>query len=197
MARYNTQHLPAWQMLTVSADKNSSGSVRQKTMSGDEVNYPAQAVADGAPIVLGPFPTGRRYEIVSDTGQLAYAFSDPEISDTDSIAFSQFPVLALPANFAIPIRRGFVVLAKVGGGIVTATLAAPLAPLQDGTPLHITSGSADAHVVTAAGLIQDGVTGGPKDTFTFAAFKGASASLIAYGGFWHVLSLKAAVVALL
>jgi len=47
---------------------------------------------------------------------------------------------------------------------------------------------------THTGLINDGVTGGAKTTISFAAYAGASVTLAAYGGAWHVLGLKAATV---
>jgi hypothetical protein len=65
---------------------------------------------------------------------------------------------------------------------------------QSGTILTITTGSAFAHVVTATGLIQDGVTGGAKSTITFGAFIGASISLVASRQKWNVLGINVAPV---
>lgn len=61
---------------------------------------------------------------------------------------------------------------------------------EEGTQLTIISNSAKAHVVTCTGGINDGVTGGAKDTLTFAAFEGASVQLQAVLGAWAVLSLN-------
>ena len=154
------------------------------------MNYAAQSVVDGAPVVVGPFPTRRTYEIVSDTGQLTYAFADADVSGAGLIALSRLPVTTLIADGIIPIGPGVFVLAKVASAIA-ATLNAPTAA-DEGTIMRLTAGTAKAHFVNGqvAGLLQDGVTGGPKDNLTFAAFIGASCTLVALGGFWHVLSLN-------
>lgn len=84
---------------------------------------------------------------------------------------------------AIDPAAGFVVLSK--GSAIAATLAAPT---FDGQCLEITAGTAFAHVVTATGLIQDGVTGGAKAAWTSAAFVGSSLKLRGYAGKWMVIS---------
>ncbi|MBZ4251829.1 hypothetical protein LAJ57_13035, partial [Streptococcus pneumoniae] len=66
------------------------------------------------------------------------------------------------------------------------TLAAPTAA-QEGYRLLVLCQSAYAHVVTATNLLDDGVTGGAKDTATMAAFVGASLDLIAINLKWHVV----------
>lgn len=76
-------------------------------------------------------------------------------------------------------------------GVGAYTLAAPA---RDGIRLRIISRTANAHVVTATGLLDDGVTGGSKNTITFAAFAGASAELESFGGKWNTVSLKATTV---
>lgn len=73
------------------------------------------------------------------------------------------------------------------GSAAAMTLAAP-ALGDNGTRIVIQAGSAFAHVTTATGLIQDGVTGGAKNTYTTAAFVGSGATLEAYAGKWHLLS---------
>lgn len=73
------------------------------------------------------------------------------------------------------------------GSAAAMTLAAP-ALGDNGTRIVIQAGSAFAHVVTATGLIQDGVTGGAKNTYTTAAFVGSGAMLEAYAGKWHLLN---------
>jgi hypothetical protein len=67
-------------------------------------------------------------------------------------------------------------VALTKGSAAAITLAAPTAA-QAGTQITIIAGSAYAHVVTATGLLNDGVTGGAKNTATFAAFVGASLTL--------------------
>lgn len=83
-------------------------------------------------------------------------------------------IQTITGDGAITITDGDVVLTK--GSAAAITLAAPTAA-QLGTELTITAGSAFAHVVTATGLIDDGVTGGSKTTMTFGAFVGASITL--------------------
>lgn len=66
---------------------------------------------------------------------------------------------------------------------------------KDGIRLIITNGSSAAHVVTATGLLQNGVTGGAKNQWTAAAFPGSSISLVSYGGKWNVIALQTGVIA--
>ena len=86
-------------------------------------------------------------------------------------------------------------IAKLTKGSAGAyTLAAPTAA-QEGYRLVILCQSAFAHVVTATNLLDDGVTGGAKDTATFGAFVGSSLSLIAINQKWHVESLNVCTIA--
>lgn len=91
---------------------------------------------------------------------------------------------------AISVDSGLKRLTKATAGAYT--LAAPSA---DGQRIVIFSDSAAAHVVTATNLIHDGVTGGAKDTMTFAAFHGASIELIGRGGLWYVVSKNVVTIA--
>ena len=102
------------------------------------------------------------------------------------------PVTVYAADGAIVPASGSNVLTKGSAGAYT--LAAPVAA-QEGSRIVLTSGSAFAHVVTATGLLNDGVAGGSKNAATFAAFIGASMELIAYNLKWHTVSLKAVTVA--
>lgn len=95
-------------------------------------------------------------------------------------------------NGAVTPTVGLATLTKATAGAYT--LAAPTAA-QDGMYLCITSRTAAAHVVTATGLFEDGVTGGAKNTATFAAFVGATILLVAVNLKWHTVSLKAVTVA--
>jgi hypothetical protein len=99
---------------------------------------------------------------------------------------------AYAADGAIAIAAGTARLTKAGVGAYT--LAAPTAA-QEGVFLTIISQSANAHVVTATGLLDDGVTGGAKNTATFAAFVGATIVLRATNLKWAVVSVKAVTVA--
>ena len=103
-------------------------------------------------------------------------------------------VLSLTADGAIGggLRRDTTLL-LTKNGVASITLEAPGASL-DGLKLDILSSRAFAHVVTAAGLIDDGQAGA-KNTLTFADFVGASVTLQARKGRWVVLATKAVTVA--
>lgn len=96
------------------------------------------------------------------------------------------------ADGAIVIANGTVLLSKTSAAAMT--LAAPTAA-QAGTRLRIISTTAYAHVITATDLIDDGVTGGAKDTATFAAFAGASIELEAVNLKWAVVNKNAVTIA--
>jgi|SRR6185312_644380 len=74
-------------------------------------------------------------------------------------------------------------------GVLADTLAAPTAGTDDGTVIVVTSNTANAHTITATGLLQDGST--TVNVATFAANPGASLTLMAYQGKWNVLSQNA------
>ena len=78
------------------------------------------------------------------------------------------------------------------GSAAALTLAAPGADYQR---LTVVSSTAFAHVITATNLLDDGVTGGAKDTATFAAFAGASIELLGYDGTWHVIGKNVVTIA--
>lgn len=93
-------------------------------------------------------------------------------------------------GFANPVN-----IAKLTKGSAGAyTLAAPTSA-QEGYRLTILCQSAYAHVVTATNLLDDGVTGGAKDTGTFAAFVGSSLDLIAINLKWHVIGKNLCTIA--
>lgn len=99
-------------------------------------------------------------------------------------------VVSYAANGAIAkAGAGAAFLNKTSAGAYT--LAAPTAD-ED---LEVLTGTDFAHVITATGLIKDGVTGGAKNTITFAAFAGAGIHLKGHGGFWHVLAKNGATIA--
>jgi hypothetical protein len=116
----------------------------------------------------------------NDFGQIApgqLVLIDPAIDN---------PV-TLGADGAIPQPLGPVVYNINKGSAAALTLAAPSLSLN-GTRVVITSQTAFAHVVTATTLIADAVTGSPHTTATFAAFKGATITLVAENGLWNVVS---------
>lgn len=67
------------------------------------------------------------------------------------------------------------------------TMVAP-SKAQDGLTVVFTSLTANAHIMTATGLLADGASGSPEDTATFAAFIGASLTLQAQNGLWNVIA---------
>lgn len=79
-----------------------------------------------------------------------------------------------------------------------ATAAALVLPApnvaDNGVSVVFTSNTAAAHVITSTGLIQDGASGVPHSTATFAAQKGASVTFIAENGFWNVSALQNVVI---
>lgn len=94
------------------------------------------------------------------------------------------------SQLAIDPAAGFVVLTKATAGAYTLAV-----PTEDGQALEITAGTAAAHVVTATGLLHNGITGGAKNAWTSAAFLGSSLKLRAWNGKWHVISLQTGAVA--
>ena len=98
--------------------------------------------------------------------------------------FEKSTITAALVNGAVAITKA---------GVAAMTLAAPTAA-QEGTTIVFTSGTANAHTLTATGLVEDGITGGAKDLATFAAFIGSSLTLQAVNLKWHVISLNACVI---
>jgi hypothetical protein len=70
-------------------------------------------------------------------------------------------------------------------GVVAATLAAPTAGTDDGIEIVVTSDSANAHTITATGLLDTGTAS--VNLATFAAQKGAGLTLMAFNGRWKVV----------
>ena len=97
----------------------------------------------------------------------------------------QPPVVVLAVNGAIPIVGGIYRIVNVAAGAYT--LRAPTAA-EEGTTLFITAGTAAAHVITATGLLQNGIVGGAKNSATTAAFVGSGIVLVALNLQWYVQS---------
>jgi hypothetical protein len=116
-----------------------------------------------------------------------------DIANTqDELEAGAAGIQAFAVDGALTKTTGIKVLTK--GSVGAYSLAAPTAD-EAGRRLTIINGSAFAHVITATNLIDDGVTGGAKDTATFAAFVGASIELIAYNGKWTVLTKNVVTIA--
>jgi hypothetical protein len=124
------------------------------------------------------------------TSALATDFASlPSTSTITRPPFSPFQttigangVIAVPADV-----RPVVVNITKATALSTTTLAAP-SVANNGAQLTITSETAAAHVITATGLINDGTSGAPHNTLTFAAFAGASITLVAQNGLWNVVA---------
>jgi hypothetical protein len=168
-------------------------SVRLRNASGTQKCIAATAITRGN--VCYAAASGK-VSAVANTRPYGIAL-ETTTADGDIIEVAPFnepaltPIVLAAANGAIAIAESTVVLTKAG--VAAMTLAAPTAA-QNGTRITVTSATANAHTITATGLIDDGVTGGSKTTATFAAFAGASCELMAYEGKWHTLSLKAVTV---
>lgn len=93
--------------------------------------------------------------------------------------------VALAVNGAVPAHSGQVyVITKAG--VLADTLAAPTAGTDDGIEIEIASSTANAHTLTATGLLQTGTAS--VNVATFAASAGAGLKLMAYNGKWIVKS---------
>lgn len=81
-------------------------------------------------------------------------------------------------------------------GVAAMTLAAPTATTDDFKTITISSGTANAHTITVtAGVFYNGKSTYAADTVaTFAAFPGASITLMAYQGHWVVVSTNGSTV---
>lgn len=92
---------------------------------------------------------------------------------------------ALTTNGAIPPHTpATYVITKAG--VLVDTLAAPTVGTDDGIIITITSNTANAHTLTATGLLQTGTAS--VNVATFAAQAGAGLTLMAYQGKWNVLN---------
>jgi hypothetical protein len=91
---------------------------------------------------------------------------------------------AVSANGALPPHVGHTyVITKAG--VAALTLATPTATTDDGIEIIVTSNTANAHTITATGLLQTGTAS--VNVATFAAQAGAGLTLMAYQGKWNVI----------
>jgi hypothetical protein len=169
--------------------------VRLKTAVGTRKMVAAGAITRGA-YVYGA-ASGKVSAVAN--GNLEGIAKDASAADNDVIEVQSVnvpvsnPITLADANGAIALVPGTVVITKTGS-LAAMTLAAPTVA-QNGLLLTVTSATAFAHTITATALIDNGVTGGSKTTATFAAFAGASITLMAYAGKWHVISANVVSVA--
>lgn len=103
------------------------------------------------------------------------------------------PVVVALVDGAIVVPNSNTLIKITKASAIAATLAAPTAA-QEGVELTVIAQTGFIHVITATGLLDDGVTGGSKNTATFAAFPGAAITLRALNLKWAVVALKAVTV---
>ena len=102
-------------------------------------------------------------------------------------------VVSVGQDGAIPVPTSNSVVNINKATALAGTLAAP-SLVDNGVSLVITSQTSAAHVVTATGLLKDGVTAA-GNTITFTAVAGASVTLVAENGFWNVTAKSSVTVA--
>jgi hypothetical protein len=98
------------------------------------------------------------------------------------------------AIIAVPTRNTTYIINKATA--LSATTLAPPTLAQNGLKLTFISTTAAAHVITGATLFNNGITGVPWTTVTFAALAGAGFTATAVNGLWDVnaIPIAAAVV---
>lgn len=111
-----------------------------------------------------------------------------DASSTQTLSNKKFGVTEAAADGAITIASGIVKITKAG--VCALTLAAPTAA-DEGTRITIISMTDNAHTVTfPTDKLNDGTTG-VNELATFAAFAGASMTVVALGTAWYTESLVA------
>lgn len=162
------QNVPA---ITV-ADNSMTGAAHTLTVG----QTTAGVEADGRILAKGTLC------VADDTGYIYQNTGTPPLP-TWTLLPSR-TLATITGDGAITIANGIVTLTK--GSAAAITLAAPSS--QDGTRITVQSNSDFAHVITCpSAIILDGTTGA-NTTATFAAFKGASITLVASGVTWLVES---------
>lgn len=97
-------------------------------------------------------------------------------------------IVAVGENGTVPaVDKDTTFLLTKATALSSTTLAAPT-KAQNGLKLTFTSQTAAAHVITATSLWGDGVSGSPHTTATWAAYIGASLTVVADNGIWNVVS---------
>ncbi len=124
-------------------------------------------------------------------GKSTAIFFCPVAGKWYSVKDSFLGLQVLSANGAVlPHVAATYVITKAG--VALLTLAAPTATVDDGKVIVITNSTANAHTLTATGLFSTGTA--TVNLATFAAFAGASITLMAYQAKWNVISLNAVVL---
>lgn len=139
-----------------------------RLVTGDSLNLMINAINN----LTG---NGTADAVVGTTGTFSGVLTSSGTTET---------LVALTTNGAInPSLSANYVITKAG--VLADTLAAPTATTDDGKVILITSNTANAHTLTATGLLQTGSAS--VNVATFAASAGAGLTLMAYQGKWNVL----------
>lgn len=120
-------------------------------------------------------------EDVDASGQIGVDITKAVQSINPSSGFNLVP-LSGSADAINPHVESNYVITKAG--VDAMTLAAPTATIDDGKVIQIDSTTANAHTLTATGLLNTGAAA--VNVATFAAHAGASVRLRAYQGAWYV-----------
>jgi hypothetical protein len=150
--------------------------------------------------------------VASDVGRLAYASDDQTVSLTPGsfgnvvgriaavISSTVVVVEAIyfkgkagggnlqvaPADGAVPIKGGTVVITKAG--VAALTLADPTSGTHDGVEMTFISATASAHTLSNAAGSGFNAGGAGADVGTFGGAKGDGLTVVAYQGKWYVKS---------
>jgi hypothetical protein len=190
-----------------SSDRDNGTAVTPSFAAGEPISVRLQTAAGTRKMVAAGAVTAGGYVYAAASGKVSAvangniegvaqesATTDGDIIEVQSVNVPDPNSITLAdANGAIALVPGTVVITKTGS-LAAMTLAAPTVA-QNGLRITVTSATAFAHTITATALIDNGVTGGSKTTATFAAFAGASITLMAYAGKWHVISANVVSVA--
>jgi hypothetical protein len=152
-----------------------------KAAGGGVVNVDQTwAAAGGTTAMLAAAVNGTNVTIVDlRTGSQTWSFN----GTTFAIAPQGLPTILYAANGAISVAPQYAILTKAG--VDAMTLAAPTAA-QNGMTIIITSRTANAHTLTATGLLNTGSAS--VNVATFAAFAGAGLTLVADNLKYNVVS---------
>jgi hypothetical protein len=111
-------------------------------------------------------------------------------SSASTIKFS--PIVLSGGSDPIPAHAAATYIVTTAG-VDAMTLAAPTAGTDDGKVVVVQSNTANSHTITATGLFHSGVSAA-LNLATFNPFAGATIVLMAYNGFWNVMSLNGVVM---
>jgi hypothetical protein len=150
--------------------KGTLGGGNEKTQIGDGADVPLKVYVPTA-------QTANALEVRTPAEGLVFAISAGG-SATE-------PQAAISASGAVsPHVSDNYIITKAG--VAALTLAAPTAGTDDGVTITLTSATANAHTLTATGLLNTGSAS--VNVATFAAHAGASVKLQAYQGTWNALA---------